>query len=149
MNSNWFSYAKNHFILSLGYMTVEGKGKWSFIYSNNCAEMSWGKKYQPLVLLNDFPFWLYCEEMSCGGLAPFLILTVVLYSKILTRFIMHYNKTQLLYITGVMQRKWIFFWVPVIVKEWLQIQKMCLDNNPVNRKNTLGKERSMAHRWKG
>lgn len=43
----------------------------------------------------------------------------------------HYNKTQLLYITGVTQRKLIFLWVPVIVKRMIADSENVLYNNPL------------------
>lgn len=60
-----------------------------------------------------------------------------------------YNKTQLLCITGVMQRKWIFLWVPVIVKGMIADSEDVLYNNPVNIKCMLRKEVSMARAWRG
>lgn len=39
-----------------------------------------------------------------------------------------------------MQRKWIFLWVPVIVKGMIADSENVLDNNPVNMKYTPRKE---------
>lgn len=48
-----------------------------------------------------------------------------------------------------MQRKWIFLWVPVIVKGMIADSEDVLYNNPVNMKWMLRKEVSMAHAWRG
>lgn len=88
------------------------------------------KKYQPSVFLNYFSFD-YIGKKWAVGLGIIFHLNSYSVFGIMWFIMYHYNKTQLLYITGVTQRKWIFLWVPVIVKRMIADSENVLYNNPV------------------
>lgn len=113
------------------------------VYSNNRAEMSWGKK---VPAFSPFSFRLYYKEKSCGVLELFFILTIALYSKIL--YVIHNVLLK-------QDTSFIYYWGNAKKMNFPLGTSNCQRNDcrfrkcAINMKYTLRREISTAHMWKG